>query len=356
MVLPPDPLGDSPTYEEWSRGGLARRCDGIVCVEPTRTPDGVEFCEFACRCTAAEALTCKPTTRLSVLLRDIPFGGTWRVESHGWGAFHELPGMVGLIERLQSSGLAKAYLGVRPETKAIAGQTNNWVEPYLRLDESVAEIAAGAAQLRSLGTAAPTPALEAGSTDDDLVAEVEVAELGATNGSEAGGGPPDIDDDEVVDAELVDDELPELSDDEQRGIMHQREHGSFPPGFVITADVLEYMRQTGIVASEARAGREAAQETPPASTGESAADKRARRLKRLTMLSKETAELLQTGDQPVRHGLARKLGAESGKITDLDDDDVERAISALERVMKGEVALRFDETGLVKLVRPGAAA
>jgi hypothetical protein len=197
IVLPPEPLGDGASYELWTRAGLQRRCNGVQVRMPVNTPDGVEIDEVPCVCVAAGAMTCKPTVRLSVILRDIPFGGVWRLETHGWNAFHELPGMVDTIVRLQSVGLVQAWLGVRPESKAVVGQTRNWVEPYLRLDESAAEIVAGMANFGSLG---PVP--------EDRPA------LGQAMGVARPDPIHDYDDpdDEVVDGELVDEAVAQVAE------------------------------------------------------------------------------------------------------------------------------------------------
>ncbi|KOX49958.1 hypothetical protein ADL19_19605, partial [Streptomyces purpurogeneiscleroticus] len=59
-----------------------------------------------CHCAAAQLAgrpfgprdICKPTTRMALMLADIPSLGTWKLESHGWNAAAELPTLAASIE------------------------------------------------------------------------------------------------------------------------------------------------------------------------------------------------------------------------------------------------------------------
>lgn len=178
VVLPPNCLGSTPIYELWSGGGLVRRCDGEYCTVQRPTPDGHEAAEIPCVCAAQESLECKVTTRLSVLLPDIRFAGSWRLETHGWYAAKELPGMVETIQTLQARGFARAVLALERRTEVSNGQTRNFVVPVLRTDHTVNEIVGGANALGALAPptpaaplALPTPALL-----DEQVAEAEIVD------------------------------------------------------------------------------------------------------------------------------------------------------------------------------------
>lgn len=77
-----------PWYEMWGAGVMQRRCDGITEIK-RNTP---------CLCASVKASAhaagrdlkpgevCKPTTRASVMLADVPGFGVWRVDSHGINA------------------------------------------------------------------------------------------------------------------------------------------------------------------------------------------------------------------------------------------------------------------------------
>lgn len=187
VVLPPDPLGGTPLYEQWSEAGCQRRCDSVTCQVPTTGPDGAELATVPCICNADGALACRPTTRLSVILPDIQFGGVWRYESKSEHIAREIPGMVEVIDTLQDRGLTRAVLAL--EHRRATRTKFPFTIPVLRVPQSLDNFLAGASRVTSLG-ASPS--------------ETQVA-IGAV---------PDIPvelDDEVCDAEVVE----EVSDAQQ---------------------------------------------------------------------------------------------------------------------------------------------
>lgn len=183
VILPPDPLGGTPIYELWSGGGIVRRCDGVTATVSQRTADGAEPAQVDCLCQAV--MDCKVTTRLSVVLADIRFAGTWRLETHSWFAAKELPGMVDAIAALQAAGYGKATLTTEPRTQIKAGQTRHFRVPVLRTDYTPSEIAEGQSHLAALAVATPhadqlalprAPLVFVGG--DDEVVEAEIVEEG----------------------------------------------------------------------------------------------------------------------------------------------------------------------------------
>lgn len=173
VVLPPDPLGGTPLYELWSGGGCRRRCDGVVCQTPIQGPDGTEQSEVPCMCSAAGKMLCTPHTRLSVILPDVRFGGTWRYESAtSWNVMQELPGMVGLIQSLQGHGLTRALLAI--EQRKSAQTKKPFTVPVLRVAQSLEAIASGRAQVATIDAAPRLVELEAPVQDDEVVDAVVV--------------------------------------------------------------------------------------------------------------------------------------------------------------------------------------
>ena len=164
IALPPDPLGGTPIYELWSGGGCTRRCDGEVATVPVQTRDGAEHQEVACLCAAAGALTCKPKTRLSVILREIRFGGIWRLDSGGEIVAAEMPGMVAFIQEMQGRGVTKGVLTLRE----MSSGKNKWMVPALGVTENVEELIAGASRMGSLAPA-PVRELTAADFEDQAV-------------------------------------------------------------------------------------------------------------------------------------------------------------------------------------------
>ncbi len=172
VVLPPDPLGESPIYEVWSGGGLVRRCDGEQAEIPQQTPDGTVVQQVPCICSAKQQLICEPHTRLSVLLPELPFMGVWRLDTKSENAAREMPGMVDMIQEMQGRGLPFATLRIVPIVKP--GKTFN--VPRLGLPVSINDMIEG--RVRVLG-AGEQPALGAPKdevVEAELVDENDIAE------------------------------------------------------------------------------------------------------------------------------------------------------------------------------------
>lgn len=167
VVVPPD-RSFSQWMETWSGGGCQIRCDTVTNVlndTPCSNddPDG--------ECPAG----CKHTTRLNVLLPDLPDLGVWRLETHGYYAATELGSTAALLQSATASGrLVEATL--RLETREIKrpGQpTMRFPVPALgipdRLGDFLAPLLGHATAAGELASSAP--ALEA--PQPSPVAEVQ---------------------------------------------------------------------------------------------------------------------------------------------------------------------------------------
>ena len=145
MLIP----GHPPTswYELWSKGGCQRRCDG----------QHELISDSACLC--GDERECKPTTRLSVLLPDIPGIGSWLLSSTGWNAAAELAGSADLLQRASASGqLVPARLRLEQRTSIRAGQTRKFAVPVIDIDVSFRQLLGGEPG------SSPLPELPAGYT------------------------------------------------------------------------------------------------------------------------------------------------------------------------------------------------
>lgn len=183
VFLPPNAL--SCTYELWSGGGCERRCDGEVCEVPQRHGDELRIEQLPCMCVASNNMQCRPTSRLNVLLPDLKFAGVWRMETHGWNALQELMGMEHAIAMLQEQvGMVEAELSL--QQRQSDGGRKKFVVPVLGITSSAEELMAGMADVRSRSLGA--------------VQSAAVAELNAAPDPE-----PVVENDEVVEAEIVDD-------------------------------------------------------------------------------------------------------------------------------------------------------
>jgi hypothetical protein len=94
VLVPPQRI--DPNMEHWGNGYRSRMCDG----------ETGAIRQKPCLCAAAIAAgangrsrdVCKPTTRMSLMLAEIPSLGTWKLEAHGWNAAAELPTLAASIE------------------------------------------------------------------------------------------------------------------------------------------------------------------------------------------------------------------------------------------------------------------
>lgn len=146
VIVPPQSV--TQWMEHWSGGGAQRRCDGTVNL----------ITDAPCECAATENMICKPTTRLSLMLRDVESIGVWRLESKGWTAAAELPGMADLLAR--AGGYVKARLYLKAVRQVSGGETRDFMVPALAVDGvTPAQLLQGNGDLSAL--AVPTNTIDA---------------------------------------------------------------------------------------------------------------------------------------------------------------------------------------------------
>lgn len=147
VVVPPSDMAFSQYYELWSGGGCQRRCDGVV--------DSIS--EGPCVCDP-ENRECKIHTRLSVMLRDLPGLGVWRIDTSGYYAGVELQGAVEVVKLAAGRGqMLPASLRLEQrQIKRANEQTKRFAVPVLDLAISPAQLLAGGDPLDA-GTLAVEP-------------------------------------------------------------------------------------------------------------------------------------------------------------------------------------------------------
>lgn len=164
-ILPPgDPLAQY--YEAWSRGGCARRCDGetemlsdssCLCVQDW----GQDWHKVAGPRDGA----CQMTTRLGVILPDMPDMGAWRVETHSYYSASEIAAAVDLLKgQLGTDAMVPVRLRIEPRTRVSQGKTKQFPVVTLGLRGATAgQVMAG--QIPTAEISAPAgsaPAVGAG--------------------------------------------------------------------------------------------------------------------------------------------------------------------------------------------------
>lgn len=179
-ILPPgDPLSQS--YELWSAGGAQRRCDGMTesltdspCL--CRAQWGDDFHE-----RAPLGKACKMTTRLNVILPEMPDIGAWRVETHSYHSANEIAAAVDMLKgSIGEAALIPVRLRIEQRTKISQGKTKQFPVVAVELRGGTAgQVLAGVVNAPALAAAdraaieAPVvdyPALiAAASTRDEVV-------------------------------------------------------------------------------------------------------------------------------------------------------------------------------------------
>lgn len=161
ILLPPNPadMAFSQWLEMWAKGFCSRRCDG----------EREQMQDRSCVCDP-ENRECKPTTRLSVLLPEIPGLGLWRLESHGYYAAVELAGAVELISQMAGTHtMIPARLRLeRREVRRLEGTkavVRKFAVPVIDLDVSILGVRSLAARVGQVEITAgddDVPAIEGG--------------------------------------------------------------------------------------------------------------------------------------------------------------------------------------------------
>lgn len=162
IVVPPgQPV--SQWFELWSGGGCLRRCNGetnVLDMSPCACPADVdEKIELAKKGEA-----CKATTRLSVMLPELPDLGVWRLESHGYYAATELAGAAEVLSMASATGrLIPANLRLEQREKKVPGKpTNKYAVPIIEFIQTTAAdlgviAALPDANRAALGSGQPAP-------------------------------------------------------------------------------------------------------------------------------------------------------------------------------------------------------
>ncbi|MGV0793053.1 recombination directionality factor [Mycolicibacterium sp. XJ1819] len=136
VVVPPSDMAFSQHYELWSGGGCQRRCNGQF----ESISDGPCVCD-------PDKRECAIHTRLSVMLRDLPGLGVWRIDTSGYYAAVELQGAVEVVQMAAGAGQmlpAKMRLDQRM-IKRPGAATKRFAVPVLDIEVSPAQLLAGGA-------------------------------------------------------------------------------------------------------------------------------------------------------------------------------------------------------------------
>jgi hypothetical protein len=201
--------------EEWAGGLCVRRCDGETC---DLTYKSGPLRGQPCQCAQEgkdDSTACKWKTRVSLIIPQVKFGGTWRLESSSEHFAREAPGMIDMISRLQTAGLASCEVRLTWRSQVTPQGVKHFPVPQFGLPATPVQLVTGAAAIGA-GTPAPQP-MAALNAALDLADEI----------NESWGVSPetlaeDLDDGEIEDAVLVE---PEGWDTQEEAMAAAREHG-----------------------------------------------------------------------------------------------------------------------------------
>lgn len=143
-VLVP-PQSTSQWFELYQGPKCVRRCDGVTEFKSDRKcvcdPRGV--------LDWFDARECAVTTRLNVMLRDVPAIGLWLLTSHGKNAAVELPPLAQFLAATE--GYVAGSLGIEERvTYPLEGPANRFMVPILEVDETPVALLPGGSGPQSL--------------------------------------------------------------------------------------------------------------------------------------------------------------------------------------------------------------
>lgn len=173
--LPPQAY--NVAYERWGGKGIERRCDGAVC-----TSYRAGELQSGCLCAGETERTCKTVSRVQLILPDIKMGGVWRLESKSENFAYEAPGMIEMIASLQERGIPKVDVVLTRRSKMTPEGKKNFIVPQFEVPVTPQQVLDGGAQVRAAiaqhPSSQPSLALAAGPVDDDEVVDAELLDDG----------------------------------------------------------------------------------------------------------------------------------------------------------------------------------
>jgi hypothetical protein len=153
VIVPPGNMAFTQHYELWAAGGCQRRCDGVTATfnDNGNLQDGECLCD-------PDNRECAIHSRLSVMLRDLPGLGVWRIDTQGYYAAVELAAAVDVIHIAAGRGhLLPATLRLEQRMTKRPGQgTRRFAVPVLDIDIPPGELIGGG-DPRDAGTLAIEP-------------------------------------------------------------------------------------------------------------------------------------------------------------------------------------------------------
>jgi hypothetical protein len=171
VTVPPRDEVISQHYEMWNKGGCIRRCDsqieqisGKPCLCPhADDPTDLVAVENAAqeRARLAKLKTpqaCKPVTRISVMIPDLPGLGVFRLDTGSYYAAVEIGDAAELLQIARDRGeMLPAVLRIEQRQRVAGGKTKKYPVPVLEILATFRQIASGALAAGGIAAQLPPP-------------------------------------------------------------------------------------------------------------------------------------------------------------------------------------------------------
>lgn len=169
VTVPPRDQVVSQNYEMWSAGGCLRRCNS----QHEQISNGPCLCPHAEDPTNEEEVTtaalersrlaslnppraCKPITRISVMIPDLPGLGVFRLDTGSYYAAAEIGDAAALMQMARDKGVfLPAILRIEQRTRVANGQTKKFPVPVLEVLATFRDIATGAIEQQGIAAQLP---------------------------------------------------------------------------------------------------------------------------------------------------------------------------------------------------------
>lgn len=162
VMVPPGDAVISQWFELWSKAGCQRRCDGEV-EQRTQKPCMCPSDPIERLALASEGQACKPTTRLNVMLPDLPDLGVWKLASTGFYAATELGGAAAVLAAARDAGvIVPAVLRLEQrEVRRIkaddSAEVRKFAVPVLEIGASLRELTELSVATSTIASQLPAP-------------------------------------------------------------------------------------------------------------------------------------------------------------------------------------------------------
>lgn len=174
VTVPPRDQVVSQWYEMWNAGGAIRRCDsrveqisGKACLCP-HAADPTDTAEVERQALERVRLSkmnppqaCKPVTRISVMIPDLPGLGVFRLDTHSYYAAVEIGDAAELMQKAREQGVfLPAVLRIEHRQRVAGGETKRFPVPVLEVMATFRQIASGQLEAGGLAAQLPPPPAE----------------------------------------------------------------------------------------------------------------------------------------------------------------------------------------------------